>query len=133
ATAGSVSRAGYRVYFDQSFVNVPLFAVHQANTEIYANFTNDADNLAIDSPAPIVPRPLTNPLPGSRGRMLDQDFQSPYSQQWNVGFAQEMAKNMALEFDYVHILGLHEFTSLDINPRIGPLLNAQRTQTASSF
>jgi len=40
---------------------------------------------------------------------------------------------MALEFDYVHILGLHEFTSLDINPRVGPLRNAQRTQTASSF
>ena len=33
---------------------------------------------------------------------------------------------MSLEFDYVHILGLHEFTSLDINPRIGPLINAQR-------
>src|SRR6185503_471022 len=35
--------------------------------------------------------------------------------------------NMALEFDYIHILGLHEFTSLDINPRIGPLINAQRS------
>ena len=34
---------------------------------------------------------------------------------------------MALEFDYVHILGLHEFTGLDINPRIGPLINAQRS------
>src|SRR5205085_5924267 len=62
----------------------------------------------------------------SRGRMLDPNFESPYSQQWNIGFAQELGKNMALEFDYVHILGLHEFTSLDINPRIGPLINAQR-------
>jgi hypothetical protein len=131
--ARSVVRAGYGIYFDQSFLNVPLFAVQQANPEIYANFTNDADNLAIDSPPPAVPRPLTNPLPGSRGRMLDQDFVSPYSQQWNAGYAQEIGKNMAIEFDYVHILGLHEFTSLDINPRIGPLLNAQRTQTASSF
>lgn len=126
----SVLRAGYGIYFDQSFLNVPLFAVQQANPEIYANFTNSNDNLAIDSPPPSVPRPLTNPLSGSRGRMLDQDFESPYSQQWNVGFAQELGRSMALEFDYVHILGLHEFTSLDINPRIGPLINAQRNTSS---
>jgi Carboxypeptidase regulatory-like domain/TonB dependent receptor len=124
--ARSVLRGGYGIYYDQSFLNVPLFAVQQANPEIYANFTNANDNLAIDSPAPAVPRPLTNPLSGSRGRMLDQDFESPYTQQWNLGFAQELGSNMAIEFDYVHILGLHEFTSLDINPRIGPLINAQR-------
>jgi hypothetical protein len=122
----SVLRGGYGIYYDQSFLNVPLFAVQQANPEIYANFTNSDDNLAIDSLPPAIPRPLTNPLPNSRGRMLDQDFESPYSQQWNLGFAQELGKNMALEFDYVHILGLHEFTSLDINPRPGPLRNLQR-------
>src|SRR5205085_1006193 len=126
-------RGGYGIYYDQSFLNVPLFAVQQANPEIYANFTNSDDNLAIDSPPPAVPRPLTNPLPNSRGRMLDQDFESPYSQQWNMGFAQELGRNMSLEFDCVHILGLHEFTSLDINPRTGPLHNAQRSQSASSF
>ncbi|HEX8285620.1 MAG TPA: TonB-dependent receptor [Pyrinomonadaceae bacterium] len=124
--ARSVLRAGYGIYYDQSFLNVPLFAVQQGNPEIYANFTNAGDNLAIDSPPPSVPRPLTNPLSGSRGRMLDPDFESPYSQQWNIGFARELGRNMSLEFDYVHVLGLHEFTSLDINPRIGPLINAQR-------
>jgi hypothetical protein len=105
---------------------VPLFAVQQANPEIYATFFNDGANLSIDSPPPTVPRPLTNPLPLTRGRMLDPDFESPYTQQWNLGYAQEFGKNMALEFDYVHILGLHEFTGFDINPRIGPLINAQR-------
>jgi hypothetical protein len=129
----SVLRGGYGIYYDQSFLNVPLFAVQQANPEIYASFLNDGDNLAGDSPPPAIPRPLTNPLPGSRGRMLDQDFESPYTQQWNLGFAQDLGHNMALEFDVVHILGLHEFTGLDINPRIGPLLNAQRSQSASSF
>ena len=122
----SVLRGGYGIYFDQSFLNVPLFAVQQANPEIYATFFNDGANLSIDSPPPTVPRPLTNPLPLTRGRMLDPDFESPYTQQWNLGYAQEFGKNMALEFDYVHILGLHEFTGFDINPRIGPLINAQR-------
>ncbi|HUQ31160.1 MAG TPA: TonB-dependent receptor [Pyrinomonadaceae bacterium] len=124
--ARSVLRAGYGVYFDQSFLNVPLFAVQQANPEIYANFTNSDDNLSISSPPPAVPRPLANPLPGARGRMLDPDFESPYTQQWNAGYAQEIGRNMSIEFDYVHILGLHEFTSLDINPRPGPLRNLQR-------
>jgi hypothetical protein len=125
--ARSVLRGGYGIYYDQSFLNVPLFAVQQANPEIYATFLNDAPNLSIDSPPPAIPRPLNNPLPGTRGRMLDPDFESPYTQQWNLGFAQELGSNMALEFDYVHILGLHEFSGLDINPRIGPLINAQRS------
>ncbi|MGA9995493.1 MAG: TonB-dependent receptor [Pyrinomonadaceae bacterium] len=123
----SVLRGGYGIYYDQSFLNVPLFAVQQANSEIYATFLNDAADLSISSAPPAIPRPLTNPLPGTRGRMLDPFFESPYSQQWNFGYAQEIGKNMALEFDYVHILGLHEFTTLDINPRIGPLIGAQRS------
>jgi Carboxypeptidase regulatory-like domain/TonB dependent receptor len=129
----SVLRGGYGIYYDQSFLNVPLFAVQQANPEIYATFINDAANLNIDSPPPAIPSPLINPLPNTRGRMLDPDFESPYTQQWNIGYAQEIGTNMALEFDYVHILGLHEFTSLDINPRTGPLANANRNQPAADF
>jgi len=123
----SVVRGGYGIYYDQSFLNVPLFAVQQANKEIYATFFNDADGLSLASPPPVIPRPLVNPLSGTRGRLIDPDFQSPYTQQWNVGFAKEIGTNMALEFDYIHILGLHEFTQIDANPRIGPLINAQRT------
>ena len=124
--ARSVVRGGYGMYFDQSFLNVPLFAVQQANEEIYATFVNDGSNLALNSPAPDIPRPLINPLPGTRGRMIDPDFQSPFTQQFNLGYAQEIGKNSALEFDFVHILGLHEFIGFDINPRIGPLIGANR-------
>jgi carboxypeptidase family protein/TonB-dependent receptor-like protein len=128
----SVIRGGYGMYYDQSFLNVPLFAVQQSNPEIYATFLNDGDNLSIDSPPPSIPRPLNRPLSGSRGRMLDPDFESPYTQQWNLGYAQELGRNMSLELDYVHILGLHEFTGFDINPRIGPLINAQRSTSNPS-
>jgi len=122
----SVIRGGYGIYFDQSFLNVPLFAVQQANDEIYATFQNADPNLALSSPPPSIPRPLTNPLPGTRGRLLDPDFEAPYTQQFNIGFAQELWRNASIEFDYVHILGLHEFTQLDANPRVGPLIGAQR-------
>jgi len=127
----SVLRGGYGIYYDQSFLNVPLFAVQQANAEIYATIFDDSDGLSLASAPPPFPRPLTNPLPGLpvRGRLIDPDFRSPYSQQFNVGFAKELGTNMAVEFDYIHILGLHEFTQIDANPRIGPIQNppAQRT------
>ncbi|HXI90572.1 MAG TPA: TonB-dependent receptor [Blastocatellia bacterium] len=128
----SVVRGGYGIYYDQSFLNVPLFAVQQANTEIYATFFNDADGLSLASAPPPIPRPLTNPAIGLpvRGRLIDPSFESPFSQQFNVGFAKEIGTNMALEFDYIHILGLHEFTQIDANPRIGPLQNAQRTSAS---
>ncbi len=125
----SVLRGGYGIYYDQSFLNVPLFAVQLANPEIYALIIDDSPNLSLASPAPPFPRPLTNPPIGFpiNGRFIDPDYESPYTQQFNLGFGVELGRNMALDFDYVHILGLHEFTQLDINPRIGPLINAQRT------
>jgi hypothetical protein len=129
----SVLRGGYGIYYDQSFLNVPLFAVQQANPEIYATFQNVDDNLSLASPPPSIPRPLKNPLPGARGRMIDPNFQSPYTQQFNVGFEKALGRDSSITVDYVHILGLHEFTGLDINPRVGPLNNANRSSSASSF
>jgi hypothetical protein len=128
-TARSVIRGGYGIYYDQSFLNVPLFAVQSANDEIYALIIDDSPNLSFDSSPPPFPRPLTNPPIGFpvNGRMIDPDYEAPYTQQFNIGFDQELGNNMAVAFDYVHILSLHEFTQLDINPRIGPLINAQRT------
>jgi hypothetical protein len=129
----SVVRGGYGLYYDQSFLNVPLFAVQLANPEIYATFQNLDPNLALNSPPPDIPRPLTNPLPGARGRLIDPDFESPYTQQFNIGYEHQLWRNASISFDYVHILGLHEFTGLEVNPRIGPLLNAQRGDVAASF
>jgi carboxypeptidase family protein/TonB-dependent receptor-like protein len=128
-TGRSVVRGGYGIYYDQSFLNVPLFAVQSANEEIYALIIDDSANLSFSSAPPPFPRPLKNPPIGFpvNGRLIDPDFESPYTQQFNVGYAQEFGSNMAVDIDYVHILGLHEFTQLDINPRIGPLINAQRT------
>jgi hypothetical protein len=126
----SVVRGGYGIYYDQSFLNVPLFAVQQANPEMYALIFDDSPGLHLGSPPPPFPRPLTNPPIGFgalvRGRVVDPNYESPYSQQWNLSFAQQITRDLAVEFDYVHILGLHEFTRLSINPRIGPLIGANR-------
>jgi hypothetical protein len=122
----SVIRGGYGIYYDQSFLNVPLFAVQLANEEIYGSITEFGD-FSLATPAPAFPNPFTNPVVPIVGRLIDPDFESPYTQQFNLGFAHELSRDMSIEFDYVHILGLHEFTQLDINPRIGPLVGADRT------
>ena len=122
----SVIRGGYGIYFDQSFLNVPLFAVQQANDEIYG-FIVDVGDFSLATAPPPFPRPFVNPVAPITGRVIDPDFEAPYTQQFNFGYEHEISKNSSLSFDYVHILGLHEFTQLDINPRIGPLVNARRT------
>lgn len=125
-----VLRGGYGLYYDQSFLDVPLHAIQQANPEIYALIVNDAANLHLGSAPPVIPRPLTNPPLGSgeiaTGTLLDPSLSSPYTQQMNLGFARQFGKNLTIELDYVHILGLHEFTETDANPRIGPLVGASR-------
>lgn len=132
----AVVRGGYGIYYDQSFLNVPLFAIQQANDEIYAFIFDDSPGLSLGSSPPAFPRPLTNPPIGFgalvNGRMIDPDYESPYTQQFNIGYAHELGPNTAIQFDYVHILGLHEFTNFDINPRIGPLLGSQRTDPSPS-
>ncbi|HYV03325.1 MAG TPA: TonB-dependent receptor [Blastocatellia bacterium] len=122
----SVIRGGYGIYYDQSFLNVPLFAVQQANEEIYGSIVEFGD-FSLATPAPVFPRPFTNPIAPITGRLIDPDFEAPFTQQANLAYEVEISKNSSLSFDYVHIIGLHEFTQLDINPRTGPLVNAQRT------
>ena len=51
----------------------------------------------------MIARPLNNPPIGQgslvSGRAIDPDYVSPYSQQSNIGYAQQIGKNMALVVD----------------------------------
>ncbi len=126
----SVLRGGYGLYYDQSFLDVPLHAIQQANPQIFAQIVNDGENLSLATAPPIFPNPLVNPPIGfgeiTTGSFIDPNFTLPYTQQMNIGYAQEIGSDMAIEFDYIHILGLHEFTETDINPNVGPLVGADR-------
>jgi hypothetical protein len=126
--AKSVLRGGYGIYYDQTFQNVTLFAIQMANPEIYAFITQAEGDENLGTPLPNFPRPLTEPPIGNpiNGRLIDPFFESPYTQQWNLGYEHQLGQNMSLSFDYVHILGLHEFTQSNFNPRIGPLVGANR-------
>jgi hypothetical protein len=95
----SVLRGGYGIYYDQSFLNVPLFAVQQANPEIYATFLNDNPNLSIDSPAPSIPRPLNNRCRARAAECLIRTLNRRTRSSGMSATRRKSAEDMAVEFD----------------------------------
>jgi len=134
-----VLRAGYGIYFGQTFLNIPLFMIQQINPTLFATVLDLSSSGPGDDKAPIVPgtnvrlsafRFGVDPLPstpaaranfigGEAGRIMDPDYKNPYTQQWNVGYALQLTPGSAVEVDYVHVLSLRESKTIDINPTRG--------------
>jgi len=128
----NVIRGGYGLYYAQVFQNIPLFAQQQTNATVFATVlslsaggtgpTTNTDpflrtfRFGVD---PIViPSPSTALPAGAQGRIMDPDAQMPYTQQWNIGYSRQLTNDYALEVDYVHVLGLHEFMRRRLNVRV---------------
>ncbi len=131
-----VVRGGYGIYFGQPFINIPLFALQQANPVLYAQTLNLSSTGPGDARASIVPttgRPLSefrflvDKLPsipaagtslpaGATGRLIDPNYRNPYVQQENIGYTWTLSGNQAIEADYVHSLALRESKQVNINP-----------------
>jgi hypothetical protein len=124
-----VVRGGYGLYYGQVFLNIPLFMIQQANKTIFASAFSIASGDVVPGtgillsnwrfgidPLPTIPPPQTQLLANNTGRIMDPDYQNPYTQQWNVGYAWQFNQYSVLEVDYVHVLGLHESKTLNINP-----------------
>ena len=131
-TGKHVLRGGYGLYYGQTFLNIPLFMIQQANPTIFAGVfalaTGDVvpgtggKILGVDwrfgiDPLPTIPPPQTQLAAGNTGRIMDPNYHNPYTQQWNMGYAWQFNSYSALEFDYVHVLGLNESKTLNINPQ----------------
>lgn len=132
-----ILRGGYGLYYGQTFLNIPLFMIQQANPTIFSGVfaissagPGDASadivpgtgirlsnwRFGID-PLPIIPPPPTQLSAGSTGRIMDPDYRNPFTQQWNVGYSFQLNSYSALEFDYTHVLALHESKTININPQ----------------
>ncbi len=131
-----VVRGGYGIYFGQPFLNIPLFMIQQANRDIYATVLDlsssgpgdpastivNGTNIrlgnyryGVDS-APTIPAAATSLPNGASGRLVDPTYASPYTQQFNGGYAWSPNPNNVIEIEYVHVLGLRESKRINLNP-----------------
>ena len=130
--AKNVVRGGYGIYYAQVFQNIPLFAQQHTNQTIFAtvlNLTSTGSSPATNSDPflrtfrfgvdPInIPAASANLPNNSVGRIMSPDAVMPYTQQWNIGYSRQLSNDYALEIDYVHVLGLHEFIRRRLNPTV---------------
>ena len=131
-----ILRAGWGIYYGQTFINLPLFALQQANDTVFTQTLQLTSAGFGDAGATIVPstgKPLSqfrygvDPLPaipagssilgaGAVGRLVDPSFANPYNHQFNAGYEWMIDKTNSIEVSYVHILGLREAKRQNINP-----------------
>lgn len=124
-----ILRGGYGLYYGQVFLNVPLFMIQQINPTIFAgvfslgpNDTVPGTGIVLNQwrngidPFPTIPPPQTQLAAGNTGRIMDPDYEDPFTQQWNLGYAWQLNSYSVLEVDFTHILGLHESKTVNINP-----------------
>jgi hypothetical protein len=128
-TGKHILRGGYGLYYGQTFLNIPLFMIQQANPTIFATAFSIASgdlvpgtNILLSNwrfgvdPLPTIPAPSTQIGAGATGRVMDPDYRNPYTQQWNLGYAWQFNSYSVLEVDYTHVLALHESKTININP-----------------
>ena len=154
-TGKHVLNGGYGLYFGQTFINIPLFMMQQANPTIFATTyslsstgPNDPTCTANPSvcyvpgttiplnqwrfgvdPLPASPPPPTQLPDGATGRLMDPNYRNPYSEQFNIGYTYGINSYSSFEVDYVHELGLHEADTFNFNP-VNPA-TSQRVLTAA--
>ena len=134
-----VVRGGYGLYFGQTFENIPLFMIQQANNTVFANTFSincngpgdtscpssntvpGTDILLSDwrygvDPMPVIPPAGHDLAPGSTGRLMDPRYRNPYTQQINFGVQIAPNVHSVVEVEYVQARGLHENKTVNINP-----------------
>jgi hypothetical protein len=134
-----VVRGGYGLYFGQTFENIPLFMIQQANNLVFANTYSincagptdttcapsnvvPGTNILLSKyrygvdPAPVIPPASFNLAPGSTGRLMDPGFRNPYTQQVNFGVQYAVSNHGVVEVEYVQARGIHEDKTVNINP-----------------
>jgi hypothetical protein len=132
-----VIRAGYGLYYGQTFQNIPLFMEQQANPSLFSTVSYTSSG-PTDQNATLLPGGIkrlsafsfgVDPLPsqqigatqlpkGATGQMIDPHYSNPYTEQFNVGYGWQVTNSTLIEAEYVHSLGLHESKTIVINPTV---------------
>jgi hypothetical protein len=152
-----IVRGGFGIYYGQTFENIPLFMIQQANPTIFATTLSLANPSAPQAGVPpssaadlvpgtgkllsqwqygvdklpVPPPPPTNLPAGSAGRLMDPNYHNPYTEQENIGYSWSLNDANVIEVDYVHVLGLRENKNININPKDPTQPGAPRIFTAA--
>jgi Carboxypeptidase regulatory-like domain/TonB dependent receptor-like, beta-barrel len=123
-------RAGFGMYFDNTFQNIPLFMEQQANATIFQTAFSLAptdtvpgtgillSNWHIGDPLPTIPAPSGQLTPGSIGRLMDPNYRTPVTEEFNAGYTWALSSHSVFETEYVHVLSLHENKTINLDPII---------------
>jgi carboxypeptidase family protein len=110
-------RAGYGIFHDRIFGN--LFGNTRGNPPFSLTAFNapDAPLSAVTPPAAITP---DDPAVVQNGdfayvTLIDPNFKTPYSQNWNLGVQYAITPTLTLEVNYVGVKGTHLFRAVDGN------------------
>lgn len=145
-----ILRGGYGIYFGQTFINLPLFMLQQANDTVFtqtlslqsAGFNDpNADlvpgtNVRLSQfrfgvdPLPPIPPGAANLGAGAVGRLVDPSFQNPYNHQFNLGYALQLTANDVIEVETIYVQGVREAKRQNINA-IDPSAGNVRPLTAA--
>jgi len=126
-----VVRGGFGMYYDNTFQNIPLFMEQQANPTIFQTafaISNGSDvvpgtgitlaNWHLGDPMPTIPPPQAQLTPGSTGRLMDPNYRTPVTEEFNGGYTWGINSKTVFEAEYVHVLSLHENKTVNLDPNI---------------
>jgi Carboxypeptidase regulatory-like domain/TonB dependent receptor len=140
-----IIRGGFGLYYGNTFQNIPLFMQQQANDTIFQTLFSLAAGDAVPgttkwlvscppatpacNPATSIYRFGVDPLPTiappshnltdlSVGRIMDPNYQSPVTEEFNGGYAWSISPKSVFEVEYVHVLSLHENKTINVDAKV---------------
>jgi len=136
-TGHHVLRAGFGMYYGNTFQNIPLFMEQQSNATIFqTGFAISGSDVVPGTgiplsswrygkdPMPTIPPPShdlaggTPAAPGATGRIMDPNYRNPVTEEWNAGYTWSISSKSVIEAEYVHVLSLHENKTINVDPKI---------------
>src|SRR6266436_6064876 len=126
-----VLRGGFGMYYGNTFQNIPLFMEQQSNQTIFQtgfaiSGTDPVPGTGIPldqwrygvHAMPTIPAASHDLATGATGRLMDPNYRNPVTEEWNGGYAWSISSKAVIEAEYVHVLGLHENKTINVDPKI---------------